>query len=86
MSAYPKWKYILVISVLILSIVYALPNFYTSYPSIEIEKNTSLTDPSELEQIINNSFNTLRYEEKKDKIIYLFKSIDDKIKAYNNIY
>ena len=69
MSAYPKWKYILVISVLILSIVYALPNFYTSYPSIEIEKNMSLTDPSELNQIINTSVTPVSSEEKKNKIL-----------------
>ena len=85
MSAYPKWKYILVISVLILSIVYALPNFYTSYPSIEIEKNMSLTDPSELNQIINTSVTPVSSEEKKNKIIYRFSSIDDQLKAYNNL-
>ena len=85
MSAYPKWKYILVISVLILSIVYALPNFYTSYPSIEIQKNEAATNISELNKIINTNVTPVSSEEKKDKMIYRFSSIDDQLKAYNNL-
>ena len=85
MSAYPKWKYILVISVLILSIVYALPNFYTSYPSIEIQKNEAATNISELNKIIYTNVTPVSSEEKKDKMIYRFSSIDDQLKAYNNL-
>ena len=85
MSAYPKWKYILVISVLILSIVYALPNFYTSYPSIEIQKNETTTNISELNKIVNTNVTPVSSEEKKDKMIYRFSSIDDQLKAYNNL-
>jgi len=85
MSAYPKWKYILVISVLILSIVYALPNFYTSYPSIEIQKNEATTNISELNKIIYTNVTPVSSEEKKDKMIYRFSSIDDQLKAYNNL-
>ena len=36
MESYPRWKYILVLLVLVTAVLYALPNFYKSYPSIEI--------------------------------------------------
>jgi len=85
MSAYPKWKYILVLLVLILSIVYSMPNFYTSYPSIEIQKNENSTNVSELNKIINTNVIPVSSEEKTDKMIYRFSSIDDQLKAYNNL-
>jgi len=85
MSAYPKWKYILVLLVLILSIVYSMPNFYTSYPSIEIQKNQNSTNISELDKIISTNVTPVSSEEKTDKMIYRFSSIDDQLKAYNNL-
>ena len=85
MSAYPKWKYILVLLVLSLSIVYSMPNFYTSYPSIEIQKNQNSTNISELDKIISTNVIPVSSEEKTDKMIYRFSSIDDQLKAYNNL-
>ena len=85
MSAYPKWKYILVLLVLILSIVYSMPNFYTSYPSIEIQKNQNSTNISEFDKIISTNVIPISSEEKTDKMIYRFSSIDDQLKAYNNL-
>jgi len=85
MSAYPKWKYILVLLVLSLSIVYSMPNFYTSYPSIEIQKSQNSTNISELNKIISTNVIPVSSEEKTDKMIYRFSSIDDQLKAYNNL-
>ena len=85
MSAYPKWKYILVLLVLILSIVYSMPNFYTSYPSIEIQKNQNSINISEFDKIISTNVIPISSEEKTDKMIYRFSSIDDQLKAYNNL-
>ena len=85
MSAYPKWKYFLVLLVLILSVVYSLPNFYTSYPSIEIQKNNSSTDISEIDAIINTDVKSISSDETIDKMIYRFTSIDEQLKAYNNL-
>ena len=85
MSAYPKWKYILVLLVLILSIVYSMPNFYTSYPSIEIQKNQNSINISEFDKIISTNVVPISSEEKTDKMIYRFSSIDDQLKAYNNL-
>ncbi len=85
MSAYPKWKYFLVLLVLILSVVYSLPNFYTSYPSIEVQKNNSSTDISEIDAIINTDVKSISSDETTDKMIYRFTSIDEQLKAYNNL-
>ncbi len=62
-----------------------MPNFYTSYPSIEIQKNENSTNVSELNKIINTNVIPVSSEEKIDKMIYRFSSIDDQLKAYNNL-
>ncbi len=85
MSAYPKWKYFLVLLVLILSVIYSLPNFYTSYPSIEIQKNNNSIDLSGIDKIINTDVKPLSTDETIDKMIYRFSSIDEQLKAYNNL-
>ena len=85
MSVYPKWKYFLVLLVLILSIVYALPNFYTSYPSIEIRKNNNSINLSEIDKIINTGVKSLSTDETINKMVYRFSSIDEQLKAYNNL-
>ena len=85
MSAYPKWKYFLVLSVLILSVVYSLPNFYTSYPSIELQKNNNSTNINEINKIVNEGVKSLSSDETANKMIYRFSSIDDQLKAYNNL-
>ncbi|MGB1008951.1 MAG: protein translocase subunit SecD, partial [Thiolinea sp.] len=36
MNRYPLWKYLLVVIVLLVGIVYALPNLYPSDPSVQI--------------------------------------------------
>tara|TARA_B100000941_G_scaffold270399_1_gene228309 strand:- start:2028 stop:3764 length:1737 start_codon:yes stop_codon:yes gene_type:complete len=66
-------------------VVYSLPNFYTSYPSIEIQKNNSSTDISEIDAIINTDVKSISSDETTDKMIYRFTSIDEQLKAYNNL-
>jgi preprotein translocase subunit SecD len=36
MHKYPTWKYILVLIVLAYAVIYSLPNFYNTYPSINV--------------------------------------------------
>ncbi len=62
-----------------------MPNFYTSYPSIEIQKSQNSTNISELNKIISTNVIPVSSEEKTDKMIYRFSSIDDQLKAYNNL-
>ena len=62
-----------------------MPNFYTSYPSIEIQKNQNSINISEFDKIISTNVIPISSEEKTDKMIYRFSSIDDQLKAYNNL-
>ena len=46
MNRYPLWKYILIVVVLVLGVLYALPNLYQDDPAVQIAatRKTSITD------------------------------------------
>ena len=81
MHRYPTWKYILVIIVLVYAVIYSLPNFYNTYPSIIIKtydnKEVSEETLSNLSQKA-----TLEHKGIADNNIY-FETIDDQLSAYN---
>ena len=86
MSAYPTWKYILVITVLVTSFVYSLPNFYNSYPAIEIKSNIDILNENYvskyLEIIKIKNIKTQRDFIKNDKLFLLFDDTEEQLKAY----
>ena len=85
MTTYPRWKYLLVLTVFILSVIYSLPNFYQSFPSIEINLQDSERSAVNYEQIIsqNNKFSEkVLYD---NKVIFRFSDIDKQLKGYNNL-
>ena len=86
MSAYPTWKYILVITVLVTSFVYSLPNFYNSYPAIEIKSNIDILNENNvskyLEIIKIKNIKTQRDFIKNDKLFLLFDDTEEQLKAY----
>src|SRR4051794_32081168 len=43
MSDFPRWKYALVVIVLVLGIVYALPNVFPPQPAVQISGNRGAT-------------------------------------------
>jgi len=45
MNRYPLWKYILVIAVTVLSLLFALPNLYPSQPAIQVSSSSPLDFP-----------------------------------------
>jgi len=82
MTAYPRWKAFLVIIVLIVSFIYSLPNFYPSFPAIEIshEKNNANEN-----KITKNIIQNLKIENiinKNNKLILKFNNTEDQLKAY----
>ena len=89
MGVYPIWKYFLVVSVLLFSFIYSLPNIYESYPSIEVKTHD---EPLTKEQMIrftnslkNNEITILEIKEDRDKAHYVFDNIDSQLKAYDNL-
>ena len=87
MESYPRWKYLLVLFVLISATIYALPNFYKSYPGIEIlindSKNTENFKQDYSKYLINDNNKIIKQE--NNKLIYTYNSIDAQLDAYNNL-
>ena len=83
MSRYPLWKYILVIFVMVYAVVYTLPNFYETYPSINVTnyENRDLSKV-ELTKLIEDK--SIAYMGVDGRSIF-FKSIDDQLSAYNKL-
>jgi len=52
MYKYPTWKYILVLLVLSYAVIYSLPNFYNTYPSIQVNTfDKKVVDNLNLQQL-----------------------------------
>ena len=83
MSRYPLWKYILVILVMVYAVIYTLPNFYETYPSINVTnyENRDLSKV-ELTKLIEDK--SISYMGVDGRTIF-FKSIDDQLNAYNKL-
>ena len=83
MSRYPLWKYILVILVMVYAVIYTLPNFYETYPSINVTNYESRDiSKSELTKLIEDK--SISYMGMDGRSIF-FKSIDDQLSAYNKL-
>jgi len=81
MHKYPTWKYILVIIVLAYAVIYSLPNFYNTYPSI-IVKNYDSKDITEENLLKLSDVYSFVYKGISENNIF-FDSIDDQLSAYN---
>ena len=78
MNQYKIWQIILIYSVLVFGILYALPNFYPTKPAIQIAfgdtaklLNTNVKD--ELSKVLSNkeiAFNEINIEENSAKVIF----------------
>ena len=83
MPRYPLWKYILVLLVMIYAVIYTLPNFYETYPSINVSnyENRNISE-SELTKLTEDK--SISYKGLDGKSIF-FESIDDQLSAYNKL-
>ena len=81
MHKYPTWKYILVIIVLAYAVIYSLPNFYNTYPSI-IVKNFDSKEITEENLLKLSETQDLVYKGINRNNIF-FETIDDQLSAYN---
>jgi len=83
---FPIWKNLLILTVLVLGIVYALPNLYGDDPSVQISAgNTSEISAAELARIestLNNAnIKAKAIEQTGNKILARFNNIDDQMRA-----
>ena len=83
MHKYPTWKYILVLIVLTYAVIYSLPNFYNTYPSINVTTFENKEITSEELLTLSNKHNLSSVGLDGNSIF--FDSIDNQLKAYNKL-
>ena len=83
MHKYPTWKYILVLIVLAYAVIYSLPNFYNTYPSINITtfENKEISNNKSLALSTKHNLSYLGI----DGNSIFFESIDNQLQAYNKL-
>ncbi|MBT4461897.1 MAG: protein translocase subunit SecD [Gammaproteobacteria bacterium] len=84
MTSYPRWKFIMVALVLIVSIIYSIPNLYTSYPALEVIDSEEIN----LSQVINVIDSKIKPENvisKDNKFIFKFSNSKKQLEAYNKL-
>ncbi len=89
MNRYPAWKYLMLIAVMALGIIYAAPNLYGDDPAVQISHRVNLIDDVELENVKNvlkeNAivYNSISLEE--GYILVRFANTDDQLTSVSII-
>ena len=81
MSSYPRWKYFLVLLVLLASIIYSLPNLYHSKPAIELSVED--VNVSEIIKTLSHPKDAIIY--KDNKITLLFDNTESQLLSYDKL-
>lgn len=89
MNKYPLWRYMLLGFLIVLGLLYALPNFYSTYPSLQIAARDSSQElPNNIVATIKNSLQTAKIpylkisnNQASKKVIINFKSANDQLQA-----
>ncbi len=85
MSSYPRWKSFLVIIVLTVSFIYSLPNFYPSFPAIEISHGKNNENVNNITKTIIQNLKIDNVLNKDDKLILKFNKTEDQLKTYREL-
>ncbi len=83
---FPVWKNILVLTILVIGIIYSLPNLYGSDPAVQLaSSNTTPLQQSQADaveaSIKGAGFNLKSFEFKDGKILARFNNTDEQLKA-----
>ncbi|HLD13955.1 MAG TPA: protein translocase subunit SecD, partial [Burkholderiales bacterium] len=71
MNKYPLWKYLLILAIVVVGIVYALPNIYGEYPAVQIS-------PTRTTKVDQGSLAIAENQLKQANISYVGAVLDDK--------
>jgi len=90
MNTYPRWKYFMLVIMLIIGTLFALPNIYPPDPAIQItQENGSLIDESlfkEIQQVLVDKGISIKSSEVEDgKSLIRFNNKDDQFKASDEV-
>jgi preprotein translocase subunit SecD len=86
MNRYPVWKYVMIAIILLIGIIYSIPNFFPSEPAVQISAKTEQTiDPAEMqrfEQILKDQGLSFRASENNgSQVLFRFADTDIQLKA-----
>jgi preprotein translocase subunit SecD len=86
MNQYPAWKYLLIITILVVGAFYALPNLFGEDPALQITSARGFALPLDLEANINDALiaENIKYmdrEQQGNRLLYRFKSSEEQLLA-----
>ncbi len=86
MNQYPAWKYLLIVTILVVGTFYALPNLYVKDPALQISTMRGSALPMDLEANINDALivENIKYkgrEQQGFRMLYRFNSTEDQLLA-----
>jgi len=86
MKRYGTWKYLLIISILCIGIIYALPNLYAPDPAVQVSYNSSSQSPDSklterIETILADGDSETTIETTDDYVLIRTGSSDDQLKV-----
>jgi preprotein translocase subunit SecD len=86
MNKYPRWKYIVLLTALIIGLIYAIPNFFGDTPAVQISPHSgySITPAvvDQIKQVLNQNQITYSSTEMQDQLLLVrFHDADSQIKA-----
>ncbi|MEE8338999.1 MAG: protein translocase subunit SecD [Xanthomonadales bacterium] len=86
MNQYPAWKYLLIVTILVVGTFYALPNLFGEDPALQITSARGFAIPLDLEANINDALmvENIKYkarEQQGNHLLYRFNSTEDQLLA-----
>jgi preprotein translocase subunit SecD len=86
MNQYSVWKYLLILMVVTVGVIYALPNFYGKDPALQITSTRGFELPSELSTNVDDALlveqiSMKSSEQQGNRLLYRFNNTEDQIKA-----
>jgi preprotein translocase subunit SecD len=89
MNRYPLWKYLLILVVLVVGLLYALPNLYGEDPAIQISKRNAVVSAglqAQVEAVLKkDGLRYKRIEHEGDNLLVRFYNTDTQLKAIDPI-
>lgn len=86
MNQYAFWKYLMILTILVVGIIYALPNLYGDDPALQITSTRGFAIPTDLSVTIDDALLVANIKHRKaeqtgNHLLYRFNDTEDQLKA-----
>jgi len=86
MNQYPAWKYVLILIILIVGVIYALPNLWGEDPALQVTSTRGFAIPQDLVKTINDALaaDQIKFKDEEqtgNRLLYRFFSSQDQLLA-----